>query len=207
MTEQFNYHNQGVLVSQIPFDSFTIHPSLPVITLGKSCADTGCRLELINVFMGWPTLVCPCVGVHRRTSLVSSSFLPQQFPACLIWMVCKMRGKWPYSCCFVRCCFQDIFNAASLCSSHLPFSPGVTRKSKCCDPTVVLTWLQLRRISILFYRRNQIFMWLLTCYHQSTLFLCIYWHYFQSMRYCYWGMWTFLLISETCHLTRWHNLY
>ena len=25
-------------------------------------------------------------------------------------MVLEMRGKWPYSCCFVGCCFQDLFN-------------------------------------------------------------------------------------------------
>ena len=25
-------------------------------------------------------------------------------------MVLEMEGKWPYSCCFVGCCFQDLFN-------------------------------------------------------------------------------------------------
>ena len=41
-------------------------------------------------------LFCPCVGVHRRTSLMSSFLLPQQWPACLAhltWMVCKKAGK------------------------------------------------------------------------------------------------------------------
>ena len=27
-------------------------------------------------------------------------------------MVCKMGGKWLYSCCFERCCFQDLLNIA-----------------------------------------------------------------------------------------------
>ena len=31
-------------------------------------------------------------------------------------MVCEMRGKWPYSCCFVGCCFQNLFmTARSIC--------------------------------------------------------------------------------------------
>ena len=36
----------------------------------------------------------------------------QQCPAylvCLTWMVFEMGGKWPYSCSFVKCCFQDLF--------------------------------------------------------------------------------------------------
>ena len=42
---------------------------------------------------------------------MSSSLLFQQCPACLvrlIWIVFVMGGRWPYSCCFVRCCFQDL---------------------------------------------------------------------------------------------------
>ena len=43
--------------------------------------------------------------VHRRMSLLSLSLLLQQSPTCLVcltWMVCKMRGKWQYSCSFVE---------------------------------------------------------------------------------------------------------
>ena len=28
------------------------------------------------------------------------------------WMVFEMGGKWPYSCCFVGCCFQDLSKIA-----------------------------------------------------------------------------------------------
>ena len=31
---------------------------------------------------------------------------------CLILMILEMGGKWPYSCCFMRCWFQDLFNIA-----------------------------------------------------------------------------------------------
>ena len=56
-----------------------------------------------------------CEGVHRSISLLSSSLLLQQCPACLvrlIFIVFVMGGRWAYSCCFVGCCLQDLFNIA-----------------------------------------------------------------------------------------------
>ena len=57
----------------------------------------------------------PYVGVHRSKSLMSSSLLLQQCPACLVrltWIVFVMGGRWPYSWCFVGCYRQDLFNIA-----------------------------------------------------------------------------------------------
>ena len=54
-------------------------------------------------------------GVHRSTSLMSSSLLLQQCPACLVcltWIVFMVGGRWPYSWCFVGCCLQDLYNIA-----------------------------------------------------------------------------------------------
>ena len=62
---------------------------------------------------GRPALSRPYVGVHRSTSLMSSSLLLQQCPACLVpltWIVFVMGGRWPYSWCFVGCYCQDLFN-------------------------------------------------------------------------------------------------
>ena len=45
-------------------------------------------------------------------SLMSSSLLLQQCLACLdhlAWVVLVMGDKWPYSCCFMECYFQDMF--------------------------------------------------------------------------------------------------
>ena len=66
----------------------------------------------IYVLAGRSSLAHQCVEVHRRTSVISSSLFPQQCPSCLvhlIWMVFEMGGRWPYNCCFVGCCFQDLF--------------------------------------------------------------------------------------------------
>ena len=55
------------------------------------------RTELMNViFSGWPTLVCPCVRVHRRTSLMSSPWYIQQSPAWLSHFL-KWFMRWEVS--------------------------------------------------------------------------------------------------------------
>ena len=46
----------------------------------------------------------PAFGVHRSTSLMRSSLLLQQCPACLVrqtWIVFVMGSRWLYSWCFV----------------------------------------------------------------------------------------------------------
>ena len=74
---------------------------------------------------GRPAFARPYVGVHRSTSLMSSSLLLQQFPACLVrltWIVFVMGGKWLYSWCLVGCCHQDLFNIARNIFVWLPSS-------------------------------------------------------------------------------------
>ena len=56
---------------------------------------------------------------------MSSPLLLQQCPACLnrlILIVFLMGGWCPYSCCFVGCCFQDLFNTARGVLVQLPSS-------------------------------------------------------------------------------------
>ena len=69
----------------------------------------------MHVRVGRPAFTRPYVGVHRSASLMSSSLLLQQWPACLVrltWIVFMMGGRWPYSWCLVGCCRQDLFNIA-----------------------------------------------------------------------------------------------
>ena len=69
---------------------------------------------------GRPAFAWPYSGVHRSrslmsTSLMSSSLLLQQSPACLVRLTCivfVMGGKWPYSWCLVGCWRQDLFSIA-----------------------------------------------------------------------------------------------
>ena len=81
------------------------HFSLSVIASGRS---PGLHLVFphsycMYVRAGRPAFAQPYVGVHRSTSLMSSSLLLQQCPACLVrltWIVFVMGGKGPYSWCF-----------------------------------------------------------------------------------------------------------
>ena len=56
---------------------------------------------------------------------MSSSLLLMQCPACLVRLtliVFVMGGRWPYSCCFVGCCLQDLFNVGCSILVLLPSS-------------------------------------------------------------------------------------
>ena len=117
----------------------------------------------------------PCEGVHKRTSLMSSSLLFQQCPACLVrltWMVFEMGCKWPYSWVFFlwnfisRICSKYL--VAFLCGFHLAFSLCVSLACLWCIHTVVLTQPQLGRTPILFYRIDKISIWSITFRYQST---------------------------------------
>ena len=72
--------------------------------------------ELLYIGSSWSSCFCSAMwGVHWKTSLMISSLLLQQCPACLVCLtliVFLMGGRWPYSCCFEACCLQDLFNIA-----------------------------------------------------------------------------------------------
>ncbi len=71
---------------------------------------------------GRPAFAWPYAGVHRSISLMSSSFLFQQCPACLVrlaWIVFVMGGRWPYSFYVVGC---SILLAKFLCNGRLASS-------------------------------------------------------------------------------------
>ena len=74
-----------------------------------------CPHRAAVVIAGRLTLARPYERIQKRTSLMSLSLLLQKCQVYLIRpsrMVLKMGGKWPYSCCFVGCCFQDVFITA-----------------------------------------------------------------------------------------------
>ena len=77
----------------------------------------------------------PYMGVHRSTSLMSSSLPLQLCPACLVrltWIVFVIGGRWLYSWCLVGCCRRELFNilATSLCNCRLVSSLGTLLASK-----------------------------------------------------------------------------
>ena len=73
-----------------------------------------------------------CEGVLRSISLMGSSLLLQQCLVRVTWIVFVMGGRWPYSCWFVGCCLQDLFNTVFLRDYRQAFSPYVKLVSMWC---------------------------------------------------------------------------
>ena len=82
------------------------HFSLSFIAFGRSSGlhPVFSHSCCMYVQAGRPAFAWPYAGVHRSTSLMSSSLLLQQCPACLVRLTCivfVMGGKWPYSWCLI----------------------------------------------------------------------------------------------------------
>ena len=106
-----NHHHHIALVARISL-TLSRHSSQSFITLGRSSGQHPVSSHSCWMYVraGRPAFARPCVGVHKSTSLMSSSLLLQQCPACLArltWIVFVIGGRWPYSWCFVGCCRQD----------------------------------------------------------------------------------------------------
>ena len=105
--KQNHHHHHDVMPPARISPTLSRHFSLSFIVSSQSC--------WMYVQAGRPAFAWSYVGVHRSTSLVSSSLLLQQCPACLVCLtliVFVIGGRWPYSWCFVGCCRQDLFNIA-----------------------------------------------------------------------------------------------
>ena len=111
-----HHHHHVVLVARISL-TLSRHFSLSFIASGKSTGQHPVSSHSCWMYVraGRPAFARPCVGVHKSTSLMSSSLLLQQCPACLVrltWIVLVIGGRWPYSWCLVGCCRQDLFKIA-----------------------------------------------------------------------------------------------
>ena len=108
------YHHRVVPLARISL-TLSHHFSLSFIASGRSSGLNPISSHSCCMYVraGRPAFTRPYVGVHRSTSLMSSSLLLQQCPACLVhltWIVFVMGSMWPHSWCLVRCCRQDLFN-------------------------------------------------------------------------------------------------
>ena len=107
-----HHHHHVVPLARISL-TLSRHPSLSFIASGRSSGlhPVSSHSCCMYVRAGRPAFAWPYAGVHRSTSLMSSSLLLQQCPACLARLTCivfVMGGKWPYSWCLVGCCRQDL---------------------------------------------------------------------------------------------------
>ena len=112
-----NHHHvaPSVRISQ----TFSRHPSLSSFARSTSCIGT----ELLYVDPSWTPCLCSSTwrGPQKYVNyefVLTSPVLSRTSGSSLIAFV--MGGKWPYSCCFVKCCFQ--FNIARSILAKCPSS-------------------------------------------------------------------------------------
>ena len=108
-----HHHHHIVLAARISL-TLSRHSSLSFIALGRSSGQQPVSSHSCWMYVraGRPAFARPCVGIHKSTSLMSSSLLLQQCPACLVcltWIVFVIGGRWLYSWCLVGCCCQDLY--------------------------------------------------------------------------------------------------
>ena len=116
ISDNHHHHHHIVLAARISLTLFR-HSSLSFIALGRSSGQQPVSSHSCWMYVraGRPAFARPCVGIHKSTSLMSSSLLLQQCPACLVrltWIVFVIGGRWPYSWCLVGCCCQDLLRIA-----------------------------------------------------------------------------------------------
>ena len=112
-----HHHHHVVPLARISL-TLSRHFSLLFIASGRSSGlhPVSSHSCCMYVRAGRPAFAWSYAGVHRSTSLMSSSLLLQQCPARLVRLTCivfVMGGKWPYSWCLVGCRRQDLFKIIS----------------------------------------------------------------------------------------------
>ena len=111
------YHHHHVVRLARISQTLSLHVSLSFITSDRSSGlhTVSSHSCCMNIRAGHPAFDWPYAEVHRSTSLMISSLLLQQCPACLVRLACivfMIGGRWPYSWPLVGCCCQDLFNIA-----------------------------------------------------------------------------------------------
>ena len=123
-----------IIIALVARISLTLsrHSSLSFIALGRSSGQHPVSSHSCWMYVraGRPAFARPCVGVHKSTSLMSSSLLLQQCPACLVrltWIVFVMGAGgrtvgvlWGVA---TRTCLR--LHVAFLCNCRLASSPAV----------------------------------------------------------------------------------
>ena len=114
--QHHHHHHPVVPLARISL-TLSRHFSLSFIASGRSSGlhPVSSHSCCMYVRAGRPAFAWPYAGIHRSTSLMNSSLLLQQCPACLVRLTCIVfvtGGRWPYSWCLVGCCRQDLFNIA-----------------------------------------------------------------------------------------------
>ena len=155
------YHHHHVVPPARISLTLSRHFSLSFIASDKSSGlhPVSSHSCWMYVRAGRPAFVRPYAGVHRSTSLMSSSLLLQQCPACLFrltWIVFVMGGRIVSALWGVAARTCSILLATFWCNCRQASSLIVLLASKLCIHTVVWTRPRSGRNCISFYRSGLI---------------------------------------------------
>ena len=97
------------------FSDLSHHP-LPIVHRFRQVLRATPRIltEQLYVVSSWSPWFC--LSIWRSPleyiiyELVPASPAVSCMSGCLTWIVFVLGGRLPYSCCFVACCLQDLFN-------------------------------------------------------------------------------------------------
>ena len=163
-----------------------------------------CRFELS--VMPFHVHVKGSIGV---TSL-SSSLLLHQCPTCLVRLILiffVMVGRWPYSCCFVGYCLQDLFKIAR---SILVLLPSTFFSIRLVSAHVVNPYSSIDTAAA--WKKLRIILSVRSNFHMTdSLWIAVY--AFASrclsrlIRHCFLGRWTRQLVSESYRLVWRRHLF
>ena len=89
-----HYHHHIVLAARISL-TLSRHSALSFIALGRSSGQQPVSSHSCWMYVraGRPAFARPCVGIYKSTSLMSSSLLLQQCPACLVRLTWSFRDR------------------------------------------------------------------------------------------------------------------
>ena len=167
-----HHHHHVMLVARI---SLTLSRpfSLSFIASGRSSGlhPVSSHSCWMYVRAGRPAFARPYVRVHKSTSLMSSSLLLQQCPACLVyltWIVFVIGGRWPYSWCLVGCCRQDLSKIARSNWDFIGLEILLINKAILC---ILILVISLYLVWYLFYRIEYLIYQLSLVIHFDTIFI------------------------------------
>ena len=114
------HHHHHVMPLARISPTLSHHSSLLSIAFGKSF--TLYPVSIQSCLASRPTPTLPYDGGPQENTNYEFDFTPLVGLACLVrlvWMIWEMGGRWPYSCCFVGCCFQDLFSIVRIILGQL----------------------------------------------------------------------------------------
>ena len=186
-----HHHHHHVMSLARIFLTLSRHFSLSLIASSRSSGlhSVSSHSCCMYVCAGRPGFARTDVGVHRITSLMSTSQLLQQCPACLVrltWIVFVMGGTWPYSWRFVECFLQDLFNITRSILVELPSS----FTSRLVSVQVVLSYSSIDTTAG--WKKLRFLLSVRSDFHIiDSLSIAV-----NAFVSCFLGRWIYLLVSE-----------